>query len=140
MCSMAGSDSPLVDALARVGDRWSFLVVDALLDGALRFNDLARSVPGIAPNILADRLRRLEGAGVLASEVYSERPRRHSYRLSEEGRELAGVLRLLAAWGTGASREGVHHAACGTTLEARWFCPTCARALEEGETSDVHRL
>ena len=49
---------------SRVGDRWSFLVVEALLDGPRRFNDLAAAVPGIAPNILTDRLRRLEREGV----------------------------------------------------------------------------
>jgi DNA-binding HxlR family transcriptional regulator len=139
---MADADSPLVDALLRVGDRWSFLVVDALLSGPQRFNDLSRSIAGIAPNILTDRLRRLEGAGVVASEPYSERPLRHVYRLSEEGRELAGVLRLLATWGgrRAQSDNGLHHAACGTTIEARWYCPTCARMLEDAEESDLQHL
>ena len=50
--------TPLASALERVGDRWSFLVVEALLDGARRFGELELSIPGIAPNILADRIRR----------------------------------------------------------------------------------
>jgi DNA-binding HxlR family transcriptional regulator len=139
---MATADSPLVDALLRVGDRWSFLVVDALLGGPQRFNDLTRSIAGIAPNILTDRLRRLEGAGVVASEPYSERPLRHVYRLTDEGRELAGVLRLLTTWGgrRGPMAEGLHHSACGTALEARWYCPTCARVLDEDEDSDLRHL
>lgn len=49
--------SPLQAALARVGDRWSLLVVESLLDGARRFNDLQSALPGIAPNILSDRLK-----------------------------------------------------------------------------------
>ena len=57
---MTPSDSPLEVALERVGDRWSLLVVEALLDGPQRFADLATRVPGIAPNILTQRLRRLE--------------------------------------------------------------------------------
>src|SRR5512134_1961399 len=97
---MSAADSPLAEALQRVGDRWSFLVVDALLGGPQRFNDLSRSVGCIAPNILTDRLRRLEGSGVVVSEAYSERPLRHVYRLTDEGRELAGVLRLLTTWGS----------------------------------------
>ena len=139
---MPPASSPLSDALRRVGDRWSFLVVDALLAGPRRFNDLSQSIDGIAPNVLTDRLRRLEAAGVVVSEPYSERPLRHEYRLTEEGRGLAGVLRLLASWGSGdeARREGLHHAACGTTIEARWFCPTCSRVLEDDEDSDLRHL
>lgn len=139
---MPAAVSPLAEALLRVGDRWSFLVVDALLGGPQRFNDLSRSVAGIAPNILTDRLRRLERSGVVVSEAYSERPLRHVYRLTDEGRELAGVLRLLTTWGgrRDAGAEGFHHATCGTSVEARWFCPTCARVLEDDEASDLRRV
>ena len=52
--------SPLAEALARVGDRWTLLVVEALLDGPGRFNDLLGQIPGIAANILSERLKRLE--------------------------------------------------------------------------------
>jgi DNA-binding HxlR family transcriptional regulator len=126
--------SPLDAALSRVGDRWSFLVVEALLDGPRRFNDLAAQIVGIAPNILTDRLRRLEREGVLVGRTYSERPARMAYSLTEDGHELAGVLRLLAAWGSGASgTEGLRHLACGSLLEARWYCPTCAVTVDETE-------
>ena len=64
---MASPDSPLGAALARVGDRWSLLVVEALLPGPRRFNELTEAVTGIAPNILADRLRRLEAERVIRS-------------------------------------------------------------------------
>lgn len=127
-------------ALGRVGDRWSFLVVEALLGGPLRFNDLASALPGIAPNILTDRLRRLEREGVLVGRMYSERPVRLAYELTAEGQELAGVLRLLAAWGSGGNGpEGLRHIACGSLLEAHWYCPTCARTVDEGdEASALH--
>ena len=130
--------SPLADALARVGDRWTLLVVEALLDGPRRFGDLQAALPGIAPNILTARLRGLEREGLVVAERYSERPPRFVYELTEAGRELAGALRLLADWG--ARRTGsdpLRHEACGTALEARWYCPTCERPVEEGET-DLH--
>ena len=137
----SGAESSLASALSRVGDRWSLLVVAALLDGPLRFKDLGSSVEGIAPNILADRLRRLSQAGVVASEPYSRRPLRLEYRLTEEGQELAGFLRLLAGWGgPGMGQEGLHHAVCGTSVEARWFCPTCSRFISEDEGSDLVHL
>ena len=134
--------SPLDAALERVGDRWSLLLVEALLDAPRRFGELQAAVPGIAPNILADRLRRLERSGVVAGEPYSLRPVRLSYRLTEEGHELAGVLRLLAAWGAAGTDGGdaLRHATCGTPLDARWYCPTCARVTEDGESSGLRYL
>ena len=133
--------SPLEEAVARVGDRWTLLVVDALLDGPRRFSELAGGVAGIAPNILSARLRTLERDALVVAEPYSDRPRRFVYELSESGRELAGTLRLLADWGarrTGA--DPIRHEACGTALEARWYCPTCERALGEDETGELYYL
>ncbi|MDQ3890528.1 MAG: helix-turn-helix transcriptional regulator [Actinomycetota bacterium] len=131
--------SPLDEALARVGDRWTLLLVDALLDGPRRFKELEVELPGIAPNVLSQRLRHLEREGLVVAQPYSERPRRVVYELSARGRELAGALRLLAEWGAGhANDEALRHAACGTTLEARWYCETCECAVDEGETVDVH--
>jgi DNA-binding HxlR family transcriptional regulator len=134
--------TPLEAALARVGDRWSFLVVEALLDGSRRFNELAEAVPGIAPNILSDRLRRLERDGVLVGRPYQARPPRLEYELTADGRDLAGALRLLAAWGSrhGGAGEPLRHDLCGTTLEARWYCPTCARSIDGADTDEVRRF
>jgi DNA-binding HxlR family transcriptional regulator len=141
MESMPGqsASSTLSDALDRVGDRWSLLLVEALLDGPRRFNELVELLPGIAPNILTARLRSLERARILLGEPYSQRPVRLAYRLSDDGEELAGVLRLLAAWGSAAgdSSDALRHAPCGTPLEARWYCPTCNRSAEDDEASSL---
>ena len=107
--------SPLADALARVGDRWTLLVVAALLDGEKRFNELQEELDGIAPNVLSARLKLLAEQALVVSRPYSERPPRFVYELTESGRELAGALRLLADWGArpaAASR-------CATTPAAR---------------------
>ncbi len=134
--------TPLEEALARVGDRWTLLVVDALLDGPRRFGELAATVAGIAPNILTQRLRHLEREALVVARPYSQRPPRAVYELTERGRELAGALRLLASWG--ASRSGaadpIRHLACGTPLEARWYCPTCDAVAEEVQRSDLRFL
>jgi DNA-binding HxlR family transcriptional regulator len=132
----ATGNTALDGAMSRVGDRWTLLVVDALLDGPRRFNELAAAVPGLAPNILSARLRRLEREGLVVAVPYSERPARYEYRVSAEGRELAGALRLLARWGaraTGGEDEGPRHRSCGTLLEARWYCPTCERVTEQAD-------
>ena len=139
---MTAASSPLAAALKRVGDRWSLLLVEALLPGPRRFSELAEAVPGIAPNILSDRLRRLESERVVRSTPYSKRPPRFTYQLTPEGAELAGALRLLADWGSRVSREAepLRHAACGTPMEARWYCPTCARAVDSDEADAVRYL
>jgi len=139
---MAAHDSPLAAALERVGDRWSLLLVEALLPGPRRFNELLEAVSGIAPNILTDRLRRLESERIVSATPYSERPPRFAYALTDEGAELAGALRLLADWGSRVSRESepLRHAACGTPVEARWYCPTCDRPVEGQEAEQVRRV
>jgi DNA-binding HxlR family transcriptional regulator len=133
--------SPLQAALDRVGDRWCLLVVESLLEGPRRFNDLQAALPGIAPNILSDRLRRLERERVVLARPYSKRPVRLSYELTADGRELAGALRLLADWGARAEpSDALRHGTCGTPLEARWYCPTCARAIDSNEATELRRL
>jgi DNA-binding HxlR family transcriptional regulator len=134
--------SALAAALDRVGDRWSLLLVEALLPGPRRFNELGEAMTGIAPNILADRLRRLERSGILVGTPYSRRPVRLEYALTADGRELAGALHLLADWGIrrGGAGEPLRHAACGTPLEARWHCPTCGQLVDDNEPDELTRL
>jgi hypothetical protein len=61
-----------------------------------------------------------------------------AYELTSTGRDLAGALRLLAQWAAGhsAGATGPAHAECGTPMEARWYCPTCARVIDERESSE----
>ncbi len=133
--------SALGAALDRVGDRWSLLLVEALLAAPRRFNELGEAVGGIAPNILSDRLRRLERAGILVATPYSRRPLRMEYALTIDGRELAGALRLLADWGSsrGGVGEPIRHELCGTPLQAAWHCPTCERLVAGDEPDERTR-
>jgi len=134
------TDSPLAAALDAVGDRWTLLLIEALLDGSRRFGDLEEALGGIAPNVLTQRLRRLESEGLVVAEPYSQRPPRFVYELTASGRELAGALRLLSDWGA-RQREGTRpptHEACGSALEARWWCPTCERPADEEEAEGLH--
>lgn len=136
---MPSAQTPLASALERVGDRWSLLLIEALLDGPRRFSELSESISGLAPNILSERLKRLEGERIVGTTPYSERPPRFTYALTDEGLELAGVLRLLADWGSrgSAHAEPMRHSACGTPVEARLWCPTCARSLDEPEADEL---
>ena len=130
--------SPLADALERVGDRWTLLVVAALLDGPRRFNELQEELEGIAPNVLSARLKSLAEQALVVPQPYSERPPRFAYELSESGRELAGALRLLADWGArSAGAEPYRHDVCGSALEARWYCPACEVVVDDPDADDL---
>lgn len=80
-------------ALDVIGDRWSLLVVRELLDGPRRWTDLRAGLPGVPKNLLADRLRELEAAGVV------ERAPEERYALTPRGAELEPVLEALVRWG-----------------------------------------
>jgi DNA-binding HxlR family transcriptional regulator len=135
----------LAEAADRIGDRWSLRVIGALLPGPRRFGDLLSDLDGIAPNILSKRLGSLEADGLVVGEPYTQRPVRHAYRLTAAGADLAGALRMLAQWGSDhrsthpAASEGLPtHTACGTALEARWYCPTCGEVVDEVATTDLN--
>ena len=137
---MADSKTPLAAALDAVGDRWTLLVVETLLDGPLRFGDLQEQLPRIAPNVLSQRLRRLEAEGLVVAQPYSERPQRFVYELTASGHGLAEALRLLADWGARHrdDSEVPRHEACGTPVEPRWWCPACERPVDGEEATDLH--
>lgn len=125
-----GSDD-LAEALRRVGDRWTLLVVDALRAAPLRYGEIESAVAGIAPNVLARRLRDLESDGLVVATPYQQRPVRMSYELSAAGAELADALEVLRHWGALQRGAGSGaHDACGTQLELRRWCPTCRRVVD----------
>lgn len=132
--------SPLQAAVRKVGDRWTLLIVEALLDGPLRFSELQAAVSGIATSVLSQRLKHLEHEGVVAAQQYSSRPPRYAYALTASGAELVSALRLLAAWGAehGDDVSAPHHSLCGTALDARWFCPTCDVTVDAPEADELH--
>jgi DNA-binding HxlR family transcriptional regulator len=86
-------------ALDLVGERWALLVVRELLLGPKRFTDLREGLPHASPNILAERLRELEAAGIVAKRQLPPPAATHVYELTEWGRELEPVVTQLGAWG-----------------------------------------
>ncbi|MFI5045165.1 MAG: winged helix-turn-helix transcriptional regulator [Acidimicrobiales bacterium] len=137
----ASDAGDLGDALRRIGDRWSLLVVDALRDGPRRYGELERAVGGIAPNVLAKRLRTLEADGLIVAAPYQDRPVRMAYELTQSGRNLTDALALLRAWGgSGRSDAGVFHDRCGTELQLRLWCPTCERVVDDAHADELHHL
>jgi DNA-binding HxlR family transcriptional regulator len=95
-----GQRCPVAKTLELVGDRWTLLVVRDLLGGTRRFHDLQAGLPGLAPNILSDRLKLMEEHGLVARRFYSDHPPRAEYALTAKGQELGVVIGALAAWGS----------------------------------------
>src|SRR5215510_1530250 len=94
------SPCPIAGALDLVGDRWTLLVMrDLLFYDKKRFADFLASPEGIASNILADRLDRLERSGLIERRRYLERPPREEYHATTRGADLVPVLRELIHWG-----------------------------------------
>ena len=124
-CSIAAS-------LDIVGDRWTILILRDSFRGLHRFDEFRRDLE-IPRAVLADRLRRLVDAGVLVRRQYSEHPPRDEYRLTDMGRELSPILVGLMQWGDRwlGGPDGpptvLVHEPCGTEVDLRFHCGTCAR-------------
>ena len=94
------SACPVAVSLDQFGDRWSLLIIrDLMVRGCRSFKDFQRSGEKIASNVLADRLKKLEAAGILEAEPDEADARRVNYRLTEKGIDLAPVLLELLIWG-----------------------------------------
>lgn len=92
------SECPIASGLDLFGDKWTLLVLRDLLDGKRRFSEFERSPEGIPTNILTERLRRLEQAGLLA-RVVAGGTTRSTYEPTEAARDLRPTLLELARWG-----------------------------------------
>lgn len=94
------SPCPIANALELVGDQWSLLVIRDILLGKHTYGELLDSPEKIPTSTLADRLKRLEDAGILVKAAYQERPMRYAYSLSAKGAALGEILLALVNWGT----------------------------------------
>jgi DNA-binding HxlR family transcriptional regulator len=96
--SFRAMSCPIARSLERVGEWWSMLIMRDALHGLTRFDEFQESL-GIAPNMLARRLKALVAAGLLERRAYSARPPRYEYLPTERGREFRAVLIALLAFG-----------------------------------------
>jgi DNA-binding HxlR family transcriptional regulator len=114
-------------ALGLIGEKWSLLVIRELAFRVHRFDAIARNT-GAPRDILTNRLRRLEAAGVLEKRQYQERPPRFEYHLTQAGNELRPVLLSIAQWGDRWAVDEpvtafVH--TCGAEVELAHTCRAC---------------
>jgi DNA-binding HxlR family transcriptional regulator len=89
----------VTNSLEIVGDKWTMVVIRDLFMGKRTYSDFQQSPEGIPTNILADRLKRLQSAGIVEKIPYQEKPTRYEYKLTPKGKALSKVLRALKEWG-----------------------------------------
>lgn len=127
----------IAQTLNIIGDRWTLLVLHEILVGTTTFNDLKKELQGISSNILSDRLKHLEQAGLVLSSLYSEHPPRYEYTLTESGKALESVFNAMVLWG-GTHLEPCYkklvHSRCQHEVEIAYYCPHCDENAEEIET------
>ena len=92
------SSCPVANMLDLFGDKWTLLIIRDLILGKNRYGEFAQSVERIPTNILADRLKRLEMAGIIVKTAYCDKPLRYDYQLTEKGKDLQPILEAMVAW------------------------------------------
>ena len=95
----ARSNCAVASTLDIIGDKWSLLVIRDLFAGKATYGELLAADERVPTNILADRLRRLEEAGIIEKSAYQERPVRFAYALTPKGRDMGEILIAIVRWG-----------------------------------------
>ena len=90
---------PVARTLDIVGDRWTLLIIRDIFLRKHKFSELLESLPGLSPNLLADRIKRLEEIGILERRFYSDHPPRAEYLFTKKGLAFGKVLTAMKAWG-----------------------------------------
>jgi DNA-binding HxlR family transcriptional regulator len=130
-----GQDCSIAGSLELIGERWTLLVIRDIWLGRRRFGQIQESL-GVARNVLSSRLQRLLDEGIVEKRIYSERPERHEYFLTEKGLDLWPVMIALISWGDRhvAGPDGpavaIVHKECGGDVNDRRICERCGEQLE----------
>jgi DNA-binding HxlR family transcriptional regulator len=123
----------LAKALDVIGDRWTLLIVrELLIRGACRYTDLRSGLPGIATNLLADRLREMEEAGIVVSKAEPPPVATTLFRLTDRGRDLQESLLKLGQWGSPFLAKRVK----AETLQPHWLVLPLKLLLVDRSRSD----
>jgi DNA-binding HxlR family transcriptional regulator len=90
---------PIARTAEIISGKWTLLIIRDLASGVKRFNQLERSLHGISPKTLSERLRSLEEEGVITRQTFAEVPPRVEYSLTEKGRDLVDVIESMRSYG-----------------------------------------
>ncbi|OKO79100.1 helix-turn-helix domain-containing protein [Bradyrhizobium sp. AS23.2] len=132
---------PVARAETVVGDRWTVLILRELFMRMHRFEEIQAQTGG-TPQMITTRLKKLEADGLVKRRVYSKRPLRHEYQLTEKGEAFYPVILALRAWGETwckSPREGravnYTHLTCGKPAGLGPMCESCGEVLRRESLS-----
>jgi DNA-binding HxlR family transcriptional regulator len=137
-----GLDCSVAKALEVIGERWSLLIVRAVMHGNRRFGEMQGSL-GIARNVLSARLERLIEEDILERRAYQESPPRYEYFLTQKGLDLWPALIALLHWGDRYSpgpdgpRRLIVHKECGGAVSERGICESCGKTLHARDAREL---
>ena len=98
---------PIERTLGVIDGKWTILILRDLFNGTKRFGELRRSLDGVSPKTLSERLRGLEVQGIVERVIYPEVPPRVEYSLTEKGKSLRAILDQMRTWGSLYAMDGI---------------------------------
>jgi len=130
---LASQTCSIARAVNLVGDEWSILIIREMFLGTRRFDDFLRQT-GMSSHLLSKRLKKLEGAGILRREQYSDRPPRYEYRLTAMGRDLWPIVVSFKQrgdrWLDGTETHvRIVHKSCGRHSQPQMTCSICGKPM-----------
>jgi len=96
---MNNSECGVTKTMKVIGSKWSMLILHQLCSGKKRFGELQRSLPGISPKTLSERLKQLEDSGIVNKKIFAEIPLHVEYSLTEKGASLKEIFTKMEKWG-----------------------------------------
>lgn len=132
----------IAQTLNLIGDKWTLLIIHAILVGKSTYKELQEELKGIPTNLLSQRLKSLEEDGLLMCELYQNHPPRYRYSLTDDAKELDDVFYAIILWGEKHLKKcykKVVHTACDHDIEQRYYCTHCGKLINKDEIS-VHMM
>jgi DNA-binding HxlR family transcriptional regulator len=132
----------IAQTLNIVGDRWTLLIIHEILIGNSRFNDIKNNLKGISSNLLSDRLKYLQEAGLISADLYSEHPPRYGYHLTESGQDLEHVFNAFILWGEkhlDKCYKKLVHPKCNHPVSISYYCSHCEENVEDISVVEVEK-
>lgn len=133
----------IAQTLNIIGDRWTLLILHELLIGETQFNDIKLKLPGLSANLLSTRLKDLEEAGLIISELYSVHPPRYAYKLTESGKALDNVFNAMIIWGADHLQtcyKEIVDPSTGERVEIGYFSTKTGKRVEHIEIRPIQAL
>lgn len=130
----------IAQTLNLIGDRWTLLIIHEIMIGNSTFNQIKSSLEGVSSRLLSERLKYLESAGLITSQLYSEHPPRYRYTLTGSGQDLEHVFHSMVLWGRQHLQKcykKLIHESCGHEVEISYYCAHCNENVSDLKVVEI---